>query len=80
MSDPYFANDGGTDEGKVRVAAAKQLETAVNYTPVQWSDQMTTALQQQLAIRASELHQNIRRVGVGKRRIHRDAVFQFERA
>jgi multiple sugar transport system substrate-binding protein len=49
MSDPYFSNDGGTDEGKVRVAAAKQLETAVNYTPVQWSDQMTTALQQQLA-------------------------------
>ncbi|QUQ72056.1 ABC transporter substrate-binding protein [Kutzneria sp. CA-103260] len=49
MSDPYFANDGGTDEGRVRVAAAKQLATAVNYTPVQWSDQMTTQLQQKMA-------------------------------
>jgi multiple sugar transport system substrate-binding protein len=49
LSDKYFADDGGTDEGRVRVAAAKQLATAVNYTPVQWSDQMTTQLQQKLA-------------------------------
>ncbi|GAA3438182.1 ABC transporter substrate-binding protein [Kutzneria kofuensis] len=49
MSDPYFSQDGGTDEGRVRVAAAKQLETAVNYTPVQWSEQMTTLLQQKMS-------------------------------
>jgi multiple sugar transport system substrate-binding protein len=49
MSDPYFAQDGGTDEGRVRVAAAKQLDTAVNYTPVQWSEQMTTLLQQKMS-------------------------------
>ena len=33
----------------MRVAAAKQLKTAVNYTPVQFSDQMREALLQQLA-------------------------------
>jgi len=49
MSDPYFVNDGGTDEGRVRVAAANQLATAVNYTPVQWSDQMTIALQKEMS-------------------------------
>ena len=49
LDNPYFSDDGGTDEGRVRVAAAKQLATAVNYTPVQWSDQMTTLLQQKLA-------------------------------
>ncbi|AHI00108.1 sugar ABC transporter substrate-binding protein [Kutzneria viridogrisea] len=49
MDDPYFSKSDGTDEAKVRVAAAKQLGTAVNYTPVQWSDQMLTVLQQQLA-------------------------------
>jgi len=49
MQDPYFAQDGGTDEGRVRVAAAKQLDTAVNYTPVQWSEQMTTLLQQKMS-------------------------------
>ncbi|MFI9388836.1 ABC transporter substrate-binding protein [Kutzneria sp. NPDC052558] len=49
MQDPYFSQDGGTDEGRVRVAAAKQLDTAVNYTPVQWSEQMTTLLQQKMS-------------------------------
>lgn len=49
MKDPYFSTEDGTDESRGRVAAARQLETAVNYTPVQWSQQMTTLLQQQLA-------------------------------
>ncbi|MCG8926218.1 sugar ABC transporter substrate-binding protein [Lentzea sp. CC55] len=47
--DPYFTTEDGTDEARVRVAAAKQLKTAVNYTPVQFSDQMREALLQQLA-------------------------------
>lgn len=47
--DPYFTTEDGTDEARVRVAAAKQLATAVNYTPVQFSDQMREALLQQLA-------------------------------
>lgn len=33
----------------MRVAAAKSLKTAVNYTPVLFSDQMKTALQQEVA-------------------------------
>ncbi|MEU0884229.1 sugar ABC transporter substrate-binding protein [Lentzea sp. NPDC005914] len=47
--DPYFTTEDGSDEARVRVAAAKQLKTAVNYTPVQFSDQMREALLQQLA-------------------------------
>ncbi|MGW6935755.1 ABC transporter substrate-binding protein [Lentzea sp. NPDC054927] len=47
--DPYFTTEDGSDEARVRVAAAKQLTTAVNYTPVQFSDQMREALLQQLA-------------------------------
>jgi multiple sugar transport system substrate-binding protein len=47
--DPYFTTEDGSDEARVRVAAAKQLQTAVNYTPVQFSDQMREALLQQLA-------------------------------
>ncbi len=49
MQDPYFTTEDGSDEARVRVAAAKQLATAVNYTPVQFSDQMRIALLEQLA-------------------------------
>lgn len=49
LNDPYFTKEDGTDETRVRVAAAKSLKTAVNYTPVLFSDQMKTALQQEVA-------------------------------
>lgn len=44
LEDPYFTKEDGTDETRVRVAAAKSLKTAVNYTPVLFSDQMKTEL------------------------------------
>lgn len=49
LEDPYFTTDGGTDVGRVRVAAAAQLKTAVNYTPTQLSEQMKDTLQQEVA-------------------------------
>ena len=49
MNDPYFTTEDGTDEARVRVAAAKQLGDAVNYTPVQFSSQMQETLRQQVA-------------------------------
>lgn len=49
LDDPYFTEEDGTDETRVRVAAAKSLKTAVNYTPVLFSDQMKTALQNEVA-------------------------------
>ncbi|WP_329116329.1 ABC transporter substrate-binding protein [Streptomyces sp. NBC_01465] len=49
LDDPYFSQDGGTDEGRVRVAAAKALKTAVNYTPAVFSEQMKTALKNEVA-------------------------------
>ncbi|MEV6833206.1 extracellular solute-binding protein [Streptomyces sp. NPDC051133] len=49
LDDPYFAKEDGTDETRVRIAAAKSLKTAVNYTPVLFSDQMKTALRNEVA-------------------------------
>jgi len=49
MKDPYFTTEDGTDEARVRVAAAKQLGDSVNYTPVQFSQQMQDSLRQQIA-------------------------------
>ncbi|MFD6529411.1 ABC transporter substrate-binding protein [Streptomyces sp. NPDC060184] len=49
LDDPYFTKEDGTDETRVRVAAAKSLKTAVNYTPVLFSDQMKTELRNQIA-------------------------------
>ena len=49
LDDPFFTNDDGTDDARVRVAAAKQLATAVNYTPVAFTDQMKTVLRNELA-------------------------------
>ncbi|MGW5665788.1 extracellular solute-binding protein [Streptomyces sp. NPDC003758] len=49
LEDPYFTKEDGTDETRVRVAAAKSLKTAVNYTPVLFSDQMKTALRNEVA-------------------------------
>ncbi|MFC7302648.1 ABC transporter substrate-binding protein [Streptomyces monticola] len=49
LDDPYFTEDDGKDETRVRVAAAKSLKTAVNYTPVLFSEQMKTALRNEVA-------------------------------
>ncbi|OIK28435.1 ABC transporter substrate-binding protein [Streptomyces malaysiense] len=48
LDDPYFTEEDGTDETRVRVAAAKSLKSAVNYTPVLFSDQMKTALRNEV--------------------------------
>ncbi|MFH8369968.1 ABC transporter substrate-binding protein [Streptomyces sp. NPDC018031] len=45
----YWTRDDGTDEGRVRVAAARMLKGAVNYTPVVMSDEMKTILQNEVA-------------------------------
>ncbi|MGW5430135.1 ABC transporter substrate-binding protein [Streptomyces sp. NPDC004059] len=49
LNDPYFTKEDGTDETRVRIAAAKSLKGAVNYTPVLFSDQMKTALRNEVA-------------------------------
>ncbi|MEW2497326.1 sugar ABC transporter substrate-binding protein [Streptomyces nodosus] len=49
LDDPYFTQEDGTDETRVRIAAAKSLKNAVNYTPVLFSDQMKTALRNEVA-------------------------------
>ncbi|MFV8185032.1 MULTISPECIES: extracellular solute-binding protein [unclassified Streptomyces] len=49
LDDPYFTKQDGTDETRVRIAAAKSLKTAVNYTPVLFSEQMKTALRNEVA-------------------------------
>ncbi|MFE4637814.1 ABC transporter substrate-binding protein [Streptomyces sp. NPDC056773] len=45
----YWAKEDGTEEGKIRVASAKMLPTAVNYTPVLFSDEMKTILRNEIA-------------------------------
>ncbi|MFJ6633706.1 ABC transporter substrate-binding protein [Streptomyces sp. NPDC091376] len=49
LDDPYFTKEDGTDETRVRIAAAKSLKTAVNYTPVLMSEQMKTELRNSVA-------------------------------
>ncbi|MGD3111209.1 ABC transporter substrate-binding protein [Streptomyces sp. YGL11-2] len=49
LDDPYFTDEDGTDATRVRVASAKSLKTAVNYTPVLLSDQMKTVLRNAVA-------------------------------
>ncbi|WP_053762570.1 MULTISPECIES: ABC transporter substrate-binding protein [Streptomyces] len=49
LDDPYFTEEDGTDETRVRVAAAQSLKTAVNYTPVLFSEQMKTELRNAVA-------------------------------
>ncbi|KAB7845538.1 ABC transporter substrate-binding protein [Streptomyces mobaraensis] len=49
LDDPYWTKDDGTDEGRVRVASAKALKGAVNYTPVVMSDEMKTILRNEVA-------------------------------
>ncbi|MEV6774877.1 ABC transporter substrate-binding protein [Streptomyces syringium] len=45
----YWTEDDGTDEGRVRVASAKLLKGAVNYTPVVMSDEMKVVLKNEVA-------------------------------
>ncbi|GAA3034918.1 sugar ABC transporter substrate-binding protein [Streptomyces olivoverticillatus] len=49
LDDPYWTKEDGTDEGRVRVASAKMLKGAVNYTPVVMSDEMKTILRNEVA-------------------------------
>ncbi|MGW7257436.1 ABC transporter substrate-binding protein [Streptomyces sp. NPDC054834] len=49
LDDPYFTEEDGSDETRVRIAAAKSLKNAVNYTPVLFSEQMKTALRNEVA-------------------------------
>jgi len=49
LDDPYFTKEDGTDETRVRIAAAKSLKNAVNYTPVLFSEQMKTELRNSVA-------------------------------
>ncbi|WP_327685492.1 ABC transporter substrate-binding protein [Streptomyces sp. NBC_00467] len=49
LDDAYFTKEDGSDETRVRVAAAKSLKTAVNYTPVLFSEQMKTELRNAVA-------------------------------
>ncbi|MCW7944793.1 ABC transporter substrate-binding protein [Streptomyces hygroscopicus] len=49
LDDPYFTKGDGTDETRVRIAAATSLKSAVNYTPVLFSEQMKTALRNEVA-------------------------------
>ncbi|MFJ3305102.1 ABC transporter substrate-binding protein [Streptomyces sp. NPDC086549] len=49
LDDPYFTKEDGADETRVRIAAAKSLKNAVNYTPVLFSEQMKTALRNEVA-------------------------------
>ncbi|MEU5430177.1 sugar ABC transporter substrate-binding protein [Streptomyces olivoreticuli] len=49
LDDPYWTKDDGTDEGRVRVASAKMLKGAVNYTPVVLSEEMKVVLKNEVA-------------------------------
>lgn len=49
LDDPYFTKPDGSDETRVRIAAAKSLKTAVNYTPVLFSEQMKVELRNAVA-------------------------------
>ncbi|MFE0102125.1 extracellular solute-binding protein [Streptomyces sp. NPDC059009] len=49
LDDPYFTKQDGTDETRVRVAAAQSIKTAVNYTPVVFSEQMKVELRNAVA-------------------------------
>ncbi|MBW5422399.1 extracellular solute-binding protein [Streptomyces sp. BG9H] len=49
LDDPYFTKLDGKEETRVRVAAAKSIKTAVNYTPVLFSEQMKVELRNAVA-------------------------------
>ncbi|QKW09565.1 sugar ABC transporter substrate-binding protein [Streptomyces sp. NA04227] len=49
LDDPFFTKEDGTDEGRVKVASAKAIKTAVNYTPAVFSEQMKVVLRNEVA-------------------------------
>ncbi|MFC9246167.1 ABC transporter substrate-binding protein [Streptomyces sp. NPDC057136] len=49
LDKPYWSKDDGSEEGRIRVASAKMLKGAVNYTPVVMTDEMKTVLQNEVA-------------------------------
>ncbi|MEU6122368.1 extracellular solute-binding protein [Streptomyces sp. NPDC047123] len=49
LDDPYFTEQDGKEETRVRVAAAQSIKTAVNYTPVLFSEQMKVELRNAVA-------------------------------
>ncbi|MCC3772731.1 ABC transporter substrate-binding protein, partial [Streptomyces sp. UNOC14_S4] len=49
LDDAYWTKDDGTDEGRVRVASARMLKGAVNYTPVVMSEEMKVILKNEVA-------------------------------
>lgn len=49
LSDPFFSKSDGTQNTDLRVAAAKQLQTAVSYRPPMFTAAMETYVQQQFA-------------------------------
>ncbi|QEU90058.1 ABC transporter substrate-binding protein [Streptomyces kanamyceticus] len=49
LDDPYFTKQDGKEDTRVRVAAAKSIKTAVNYTPVLFSEQMKVELRNAVA-------------------------------
>jgi multiple sugar transport system substrate-binding protein len=49
LQEPYWTKDDGTNEGRIRVASAKLLKGAVNYTPVVMTDEMKTVLKNDVA-------------------------------
>ncbi|MFH8566347.1 extracellular solute-binding protein [Streptomyces sp. NPDC017988] len=49
LDDPYFTEQDGKEETRVRVAAAKSIRTAVNYTPVLFTEQMKVELRNSVA-------------------------------
>jgi hypothetical protein len=50
LSDPYFTTEDGTDDARVRVAAAQQVEEAVVYWPPAFSAQAVDFLREQVAL------------------------------
>jgi len=49
LNDPFFTQEDGTKNTTLRVAAAKQLNNAVQHTPVVSTDAMATYIQQQFS-------------------------------
>ncbi|MEV4440665.1 extracellular solute-binding protein [Streptomyces sp. NPDC049577] len=49
LDDAYWTKDDGSDEGRVRVASARMLKGAVNYTPVVMTEEMKIVLRNEVA-------------------------------
>lgn len=49
LNKPFFTKQDGTKNTELRVKAAKQLDDAVDYTPIKFDTEMATYLQQQVS-------------------------------